>query len=77
MTDLTGKVAIVTGGAKGIGAAVVRRLAADGAAVVIADIDEEAGRAVAAETGARLVRCDVASEADILALLAYVDREFG
>ena len=77
MTDLTGKVAIVTGGAKGIGAAVVRRLAEDGAAVVIADIDEEAGRAVAAETGARLVRCDVASEADILALLAYVDREFG
>ena len=44
MTSLQGKVAIVTGGAKGIGEAVVRRLAADGARVVIADIDCEKGR---------------------------------
>ena len=51
MTSLQGKVAIVTGGAKGIGEAVVRRLAADGARVVIADIDCEKGRKLADELG--------------------------
>ena len=62
----SGKVAIVTGGANGIGAATVRRLAREGASVVIADLDEESGEALARETGERtvFVRCDVAAEAD-------------
>jgi 2-hydroxycyclohexanecarboxyl-CoA dehydrogenase len=57
---LAGRRAFVTGGAQGIGAAIVRRLAADGADVVIADLDEQAARTLAAETGARAVVLDVA-----------------
>ena len=54
MTDLTGKTAIVTGGAKGIGEAIVRRFAADGATVIIADRDAENGEKLAAELLATL-----------------------
>ena len=49
MGRLAGKVAIVTGGASGIGAATLRRFAAEGAAVVCADVDEEGGARVVAE----------------------------
>jgi NAD(P)-dependent dehydrogenase (short-subunit alcohol dehydrogenase family) len=56
-----GKVAIVTGAAHGIGAASAARLAAEGAAVVIADIDEAAGAATAESVGATFQRCDVSS----------------
>ncbi len=48
--ELSGKVALVTGGASGIGAAACRRLAALGARIVVADVDEERGRAVAGDT---------------------------
>ena len=60
------KVAIVTGGANGIGASTVRRLAGEGASVVVADLDEASGAALAATLGERVVfiRCDVATEAD-------------
>ena len=59
-----GKVALVTGGAKGIGAASVRMLAAEGAQVLISDLDVEAGQALAAQIGpsASFVRHDVSSE---------------
>ncbi|MFN7175491.1 MAG: SDR family NAD(P)-dependent oxidoreductase [Thermaurantiacus sp.] len=59
-----GRVAIVTGGASGIGAATVRLLAAGGARVVVADL-AEAGAAVAAESGGRFRRVDVAVEAEV------------
>jgi NAD(P)-dependent dehydrogenase (short-subunit alcohol dehydrogenase family) len=62
--NLEGAAAIVTGGASGIGEACARQLAELGARVVIADIQEERGQAVAAEIKGAFVRCDVSSEAD-------------
>jgi 2-hydroxycyclohexanecarboxyl-CoA dehydrogenase len=56
---LEGRSALVTGGAKGIGEAIVRRLVAEGARVWIGDIDTDGGERVAAETGAESVRLDV------------------
>ncbi len=64
MTALDGKVAIVTGAARGIGEATARRFAADGAEVVIADRRDDIGRALADEIGARYVSLDVTSEDD-------------
>ena len=59
-----GKVAVVTGGAKGIGRAVASRLASNGASVVIGDIDDDLGTSTAAEINARFIHCDVAVEKD-------------
>src|SRR3954454_24193553 len=70
MSSLSGEVAIVTGGSRGIGRAVVERFVADGAAVVFCGREEAAGRAAAAELGAVFVACDVAVEADVAALVA-------
>jgi NAD(P)-dependent dehydrogenase (short-subunit alcohol dehydrogenase family) len=74
-----GQVVVVTGGASGIGAACVRRFAAEGASVVVADVDEEHGQAVAgtvADGRAIFVRCDVAQRADWQALRALVLERF-
>lgn len=56
---LKGCRAVVTGGANGIGAAIVRRLAAEGVGVLICDLDEAAGAALAAETGSRFAAVDI------------------
>ena len=63
------RVAIVTGGAQGIGAAIAARLIVDGYRVVVADVDAEAGREAVRALGpaARFVRCDVADEAQVRA----------
>ncbi len=78
---LDNKVAIVTGGAKGIGLAVARRFAADGARVVIADIDEDVGGRVAEEVGAlgavRFIRCDVGDKSAAENLVAATVQAWG
>ena len=65
MNRFSGKTAIVTGGARGIGAATAHVLAAGGAHVVVADYDEAAARATAAAVGGTAVRCDVTSRQDV------------
>ena len=65
--DLTGAVALVTGGASGLGAATVRRLAAAGARLVIADLQDDSGEALAAEVGGGYSHADVTREADVRA----------
>ena len=62
--EIDGKVFIVTGGASGLGEGTARMLAAAGATVVVADLQDERGSAVAAEIGGRFVRCDVSQEGD-------------
>ena len=67
---LGGRVCLVTGGAQGIGEACARRFAREGAKVVIADIDDERGEALAAELGGLYVHCDVGDKAQVEALVA-------
>ncbi|MBB4186574.1 NAD(P)-dependent dehydrogenase (short-subunit alcohol dehydrogenase family) [Sinorhizobium terangae] len=73
------KVFLVTGGGSGLGAAVARALVADGASVVIADINSDAGSAIAAELGAktRFAPTDVTSEAEGEAAVAMALESFG
>lgn len=78
---LSGRAAVITGAAQGIGAACARRLAADGMAVVLWDVDAARGEALAEElrgAGAKaaFVRCDVASKAEVDAALAATLRTY-
>jgi len=84
MTRLAGKVAIVTGGASGMGRATVVRFLADGAKVVVADLNEANGAEIVAVAKAgghgndiAFVRCDVAKEADVAAIVAEAEQRFG
>jgi glucose 1-dehydrogenase len=78
---LDNKVAIVTGGARGIGFAIARRYLQEGARVVIADIDDEAGPNAAAELESlgqvRFVECDVGERLDVRNLVAATLDAFG
>lgn len=72
-----GRAVLVTGGAHGIGAAMVRRFAAAGHQVAIADVDATAGAEVAGETGGHFIRTDVGVLADNLAAVAETVARFG
>ncbi|MFC4708953.1 glucose 1-dehydrogenase [Paraburkholderia caffeinitolerans] len=79
MARLAGKIAIVTGGARGMGAATCRLFVDEGARVVIADVLEEEGQALARELGdaARFIRLDVTDEANWERVAAFTVEVFG
>jgi 3-oxoacyl-[acyl-carrier protein] reductase len=66
----SGKTVLITGAARGIGAATAARMASEGADVVIADFDLEAAEETAASIGGRAVKCDVTSREDVEAAVA-------
>ena len=74
---LDGKVAVVTGGCSGIGLATVRRFAQEGAKVVVGDLDDAAGEALAQEIDGAYVHCDVADKDDVDRLFATAKERFG
>src|SRR5688500_1390035 len=77
--EFGGKVAVVSGAAKGIGEATARAFAREGAAVALLDVDDDAGAAVARSLGERalFVRCDVRLAADVDAAFAAVAARVG
>ena len=84
MKRLAGKVAIVTGGASGMGRATVMRFLAEGAKVIVADLNEANGAETLAVARAQghgdrigFVRCDVAKESDVAATAAEAKSHFG
>ena len=76
---LNGKVAIVTGGGSGFGAGIVRKFVAEGAQVLVADLNVEAANAVAGSVGAaaRAMRVDVSDGADVRAMIGAAEVHFG
>ncbi|HEY9279045.1 MAG TPA: 3-hydroxyacyl-CoA dehydrogenase [Eoetvoesiella sp.] len=72
--NIKNKVFIVTGGASGLGAGTARMLTTEGAKVVLADVQDEAGRELAAELGQTYVHCDVTLEADGQAAIAAAQK---
>lgn len=77
--DLSGKVALVTGGASGIGAAIAEALAQNGARVAVADLRKSAATELAGKLGAgnTAVECDVADPASVEAMVQAVHAEYG
>jgi glucose 1-dehydrogenase len=74
---LKDRIAIVTGASKGIGLACAERFAADGATVIMSDVDDGAGEAAAKAIGATYIHCDVSRASDVNALVEGVVRRFG
>ncbi len=76
---LAGLSTVVTGGASGLGEAMVRRFVEEGASVVVADLQDERGAALAAELGDAVVslRCDVTVEGDVVAAIELARSSFG
>jgi len=74
---IEGKVAVVTGGSSGIGLATVRRFAAEGAKVVIGDVDDANGSQIAAEIDGAFVHCDVTNPEQVEALFRTAKEKYG
>lgn len=74
---LENRVAVITGGGSGIGLATARRLADEGAHVVIGDFDDVAGTAAAEEVGGAFVHCDVTSASDVAAMFRIAKETYG
>jgi NAD(P)-dependent dehydrogenase (short-subunit alcohol dehydrogenase family) len=74
---LTGRVAVVTGGASGIGLASARRLASEGARVVVADVNPDAGKRAASEVGGLFVATDVTDPDAVERLFSIANGEYG
>ena len=72
-----GKVAVVTGGCSGIGLATVQRFAAEGAKVVIGDVDDANGSRIAQEIGGAFVHCDVTNPEQVETLFGTAKEQFG
>jgi len=79
MGRLAGKIALVTGGASGLGKAIVERFLAEGAVTIIADVDRDAGEALAAQLGkgASFLTLDVTSQADWEEAMAGIQQRHG
>ncbi|MDP9386051.1 MAG: SDR family NAD(P)-dependent oxidoreductase [Actinomycetota bacterium] len=77
MDSLADKVALVTGGASGLGRATCRALAAEGAEIVVADVDEPGGEEAAREVGGHFVRTDVSVLEENLAAVAFAGERCG
>ena len=75
--ELKDKIAVVTGGATGIGRALCRRFAREGARVVVADLDEPGATEVAESIEGLAVKTDVSREADVIQLVARATEQFG
>jgi NAD(P)-dependent dehydrogenase (short-subunit alcohol dehydrogenase family) len=76
-TRLDGRVSVITGGGGGIGLATARRFAAEGAKVVVVDVNAEAGTAAAEEVGGEYIGCDVSDEVAVRALFDGVAQRYG
>ena len=74
---LAGRVCIVTGGAQGIGEACCRRFAREQAHVIVVDIDDVRGSALATELGATYIHCDVGDKSEVDAVVAHALRVYG
>ena len=74
---LDGKVAIITGGGRGIGKATAQQFVEEGATVVIAEFDENSGQSTANQLGAHFVKTDISNEKSVNALFEFVKSEFG
>jgi len=74
---IEGKVAVVTGGCSGIGLATVKRFAAEGAKVVIGDVDDANGSRIAQELGGAFVHCDVTNPEQVETLFRTAKEKFG